>query len=81
MLSFNEYIDIEYCELILRRLERERWQIVKKGKLSASDDRRLMEIEGELEYWDDLLETLDSTEENEYDEEMFEYEMPSTFAF
>ena len=80
MKSFSDYIDNEYCEMILRQLERERWRIVKTGKLSASDDRRLNEIDNEIDYWVDLLETLETDDE---EEEWYEdtYELPTTFAF
>ncbi len=80
MKTFSDYIDNEYCEMILRQLERERWRIVKTGKLSASDDRRLNEIDNEIDYWVDLLETLETDdEEDEWYEDT--YELPTTFAF
>jgi hypothetical protein len=81
MKTFNDTIDIDYCELILRQLEQERWRIVKKGRLSASDDRRLNEIDNELDYWVDVLEMLDADEEDEWYDELPDIELPTTFAF
>ena len=85
MKTFSDYIDNEYCEMILRQLERERWRIVKMGRLSASDDRRLNEIDIEIEYWVDLLETLETYDEEDedewFEESTMDYELPTTFAF
>jgi hypothetical protein len=52
-------MDIDYCELNIRRLEKERQKIVCTGSLSAAQDRRLDEIDAELEYWEDVLYELE----------------------
>lgn len=46
----------EYCELKIRMLSRELHKITKKGGLTDEEDRRLDEIDMELEYWTSISE-------------------------
>lgn len=55
----DDILELEYCELKLRTLERERQRILSKGSLSEYDDRRLDEIEQETDIWESLLSELE----------------------
>jgi hypothetical protein len=58
-------MDVETCELTIKRLVRERQKILCTGKLSAAQDRRLDEIEAELEYWEDMIYELEGGDEDD----------------
>lgn len=47
-----------YYEHRINSLERKRVKIVCRGKLSASEDRMLDEIDSEIMYWFDCLDAL-----------------------
>jgi hypothetical protein len=53
-------LELEYCELKLRILERERQRILRKGTLSEYEDRRLDEIEQETDMWESLFSEIES---------------------
>lgn len=58
-MSFGDMEDtVEYCNITICRLEREREKITRTGRLTAEQDLRLDEIDTELEYWDDMLESV-----------------------
>lgn len=53
-VNFNREDLYEYCELKIRMLSREMYKITKKGGLTEEDDRRLDEIDMELDYWNSI---------------------------
>jgi hypothetical protein len=55
MLNMDDILEMEYCELKLRALERERQRILSKRNLSEYEDRRLDEIDEEVDLWENIL--------------------------
>lgn len=49
----------EYCKQNMRILERERQKITRRGRLTGDEDLRLDEIDAELEYWEEILNSLE----------------------
>lgn len=47
-----------YYESRIESLGRERMKITQRGKLSAAEDRRLDEIDSEVDYWLDSLDAI-----------------------
>lgn len=69
MNMFGEY-DYEsdlltYYEHRIQSLERNRRKIVLRGKLSATEDRRLDEIDTEIIYWLDCIDAMSDYSEDE----------------
>lgn len=54
--EFYLNITLEYYDLTIQQLERERQRIWQRGALSPQQDMRLDEIEAELAYWAELRE-------------------------
>ncbi len=64
-------LDLEFFTIKVRSLERERCKITQRGKLSEQEDVRLDEIDTELDFWynciDSVYEAWDE-EDNETNE-------------
>jgi predicted nucleic acid-binding Zn-ribbon protein len=65
--------EIEFIRLTLERLIRERQKITRRGRLTSEEDKRLDQIDTEIEHWEQRLDDLEdymeeihqSYEENE----------------
>ncbi len=57
-LSYNHAMDVEYFEMCIYMLAKERMKITRRGRLSEFEDRRLDEIDAELQYWDERIATI-----------------------
>ena len=54
--TYSDPVEVtEYCEMNMRILERERYKITQRGRLTGNEDLRLDEIDAELEYWENIL--------------------------
>jgi hypothetical protein len=58
-ITLDELIALEYYEMNLATLEKERNKITRRGALSPSEDARLNAIDAELEYWSERIEQID----------------------
>lgn len=56
--QFENALDLEYYEFLIQQLDKERMKITRTGRLSEEQDRRLDEIDAELEYWCELADEL-----------------------
>lgn len=61
----DDILNIEFCELKLRILERERQKITRRGGLTEYEDRRLDEIDTEMEFWENTIEDIYESYEND----------------
>lgn len=52
----------EFYQFNVERLEKERQKITQRGPLSPSEDRRLDEIDDEMEYWQNMCDEVDAYE-------------------
>lgn len=50
---------LEYCELNMRSLIRERQKITQRGRLTGDEELRLDEIDAEIEYWENIMKNLE----------------------
>ena len=50
-LSYKHALDIEYFEMNIERLVKERKKITYRGRLNELEDRRLDEIDSEVDHW------------------------------
>jgi hypothetical protein len=70
-LTFNEVQNIEYFEMNIQRLMKERMKITKRGRLNEREDLRLDQIDAELDYWDEriyaIFEAYDTFDDYEED--------------
>ncbi len=48
-------MDVEYFEMCIYMLSKERMKITRRGKLSEFEDRRLDEIDAEIAHWDERI--------------------------
>ena len=58
-ITLDELVALEYYEMNLATLEKERTKITRRGALSPSEDARLNAIDAELEYWSERIEQID----------------------
>ncbi len=58
-ITLNELVVLEYYEMNIYVLEKERQKITRRGPLSPSEDARLNAIDAELEYWSGRIEQID----------------------
>jgi hypothetical protein len=58
-ITFDQLLALEYYEMNMAKLERERQKITQRGGLTASEDERLNAIDAEQDHWADLIETID----------------------
>lgn len=68
MFTYNEVQDIEYFEMNIHRLMKERMKITQRGKLNEREDLRLDEIDSEVNYWDERIEVIFNKYEDEFDD-------------
>ena len=54
-----------YYELRIHSLTRERMKITRRGRLTAAEDRRLDEIDSEIDYWWDRLDIITDDSDDE----------------
>ena len=64
LFDMDDNLSIEFCELKLRILERERYKITRRGGITEYEDRRLDEIDTEIDFWESTIEEINM----EYDE-------------
>ncbi len=69
MFTYNEVQDIEYFEMNIQRLMKERMKITQRGKLNEREDLRLDEIDAEVMYWDERIDVIYEKYEDEYYED------------
>ena len=69
MFTYNEVQDIEYFEMNIQRLMKERMKITQRGKLNEREDLRLDEIDSEVNYWDERIEVIFDKYQDEYYED------------
>ena len=55
-MMYNMELDVEYYDMCIYMLEKERMKITQRGRLSNEEDRRLDEIDAEIEYWIESIE-------------------------
>jgi hypothetical protein len=67
-ITFDQLLALEYYEMNMATLERERQKITRRGGLTASEDERLNAIDAELDHWADLIEQIDPEYWQEYEE-------------
>jgi hypothetical protein len=58
-ITFQQHLELEYYEMNVYMLEKERQKITRRGALSPSEDARLNAIDAELEHWFGLIEQID----------------------
>ena len=58
-ITLDELVALEYYEMSIYVLEKERSKITRRGALSPSEDARLNAIDAELEYWSERIEQID----------------------
>lgn len=62
-------LDLEFFTIKVRSLERERCKITQRGKLSEQEDVRLDEIDTELDFWYNCIDSVyEAWDEEENDE-------------
>ncbi len=57
-LTYDEVQDIEYFEINIRRLMKERMKITQRGRLNEYEDLRLDEIDSELLFWEERIDVI-----------------------
>ena len=65
MLTYDEVQDIEYFEINIRRLMKERMKITQRGRLNEYEDLRLDEIDSELLFWEERINVIFDAYEDE----------------
>jgi hypothetical protein len=58
-ITFQDLLALEYYEMNLAILERERQKITRRGPLTPAEDERLNAIDAELDHWADAIELID----------------------
>lgn len=58
-ITFDQLLALEYYEMNLARLERERQKITRRGPLTPAEDERLYAIDAEMDHWADAIELID----------------------
>jgi len=58
MFTHDEVQDVEYFTMNIQRLMKERMKITQRGKLNEREDLRLDEIDAEVIYWDERIESI-----------------------
>ena len=54
----NVYLDLEFYELHIQYMNRQRQRITVRGRLTAEEDRRLDEIDSEVDYYQSRIDEL-----------------------
>ena len=54
----NVYLDLEFYELYIQYMIRQRQKITMRGRLTAEEDRRLDEIDSEVDYYQSRIDEL-----------------------
>lgn len=60
----NVYLDLEFYELYIQYMNRQRQKITVRGRLTAEEDRRLDEIDSEVDYYQSRIEELYTPKNN-----------------
>jgi hypothetical protein len=60
----NIYLDLEFYELHIQYMNRQRQKITVRGRLTAEEDRRLDEIDSEVDYYQSRIEELYTPKNN-----------------
>ena len=60
----NIYLDLEFYELYIQYMIRQRQKITMRGRLSAEEDRRLDEIDSEVDYYQSRIDELYTPKNN-----------------
>jgi hypothetical protein len=60
----NAYLDLEFYELYIQYMNRQRQKITVRGRLTAEEDRRLDEIDSEVEYYQSCIDELYTLKNN-----------------
>ena len=58
-ITFEQLLALEYYEMNMAKLERERQKITRRGPLTPAEDERLNAIDAEQDHWADLIEQID----------------------
>ena len=54
----NVYLDLEFYEFHIQYMIRQRQKITVRGRLTAEEDRRLDEIDSEIDYYQSRIDEL-----------------------
>jgi hypothetical protein len=57
-MTYKEVQDIEYFEMNIHRLMKERMKITQRGKLNEYEDLRLDQIDAEILFWEERIDTV-----------------------
>ena len=60
----NVYLDLEFYELYIQYMNRQRQKITVRGRLTAEEDRRLDEIDSEVDYYQSRIDELYTPKNN-----------------
>ncbi len=60
----NVYLELEFYEFHIQYMNRQRQKITVRGRLTAEEDRRLDEIDSEVEYYQSRIEELYTPKNN-----------------
>jgi hypothetical protein len=60
----NVYLDLEFYELYIQYMNRQRQKITVRGRLTAEEDRRLDEIDSEVDYYQRRIDDLYTPKNN-----------------
>jgi len=58
MWTIDNEMQLEWCDLCIKRLEIEKNRIIRRGRLSEEEDQRLDEIEIELQIYESIINKL-----------------------
>jgi hypothetical protein len=58
-ITLDELVALEYYEMNLYMLDKERQKIVARGRLTPAEDNRLNAIDAEIEHWASAIEEID----------------------
>ena len=58
-ITLDDLAALEYYEMNLYLLNKERQKIVVRGRLTPAEDNRLNAIDAEMDYWVDMIEEID----------------------
>lgn len=57
-LTNDDYLNVEFYELSIQQLDTQRQKITRRGRLTAEEDRRLDEIDSEIEHYYTLIDNI-----------------------
>jgi hypothetical protein len=60
----NIYLDFEFYEFHIQYMNRQRQKITVRGRLTAEEDRRLDEIDSEIDYYQSRIDELYTPKNN-----------------